>query len=229
LILPFIEQQNLQQLYNFRENWWDGTNPTAAGVTVKTFLCPSTPSRAEVMSAVAKPPRPAMTFPVPLAGTDYEAIMGVQPSSIDPAKYNAANRFSIMHRNSTNRFSDVTDGSTNTIAIVECANRPLVYRAGTSYPGLSNDQGISWADSEGPFSLDGSNSDGSLEGCTPAGGCRAAMNKRNDNEPYSFHRGGVQFLFVDGRVQFLGENIDLFVMAALCTRNAGEITGGGDY
>ncbi|HVK15743.1 MAG TPA: DUF1559 domain-containing protein, partial [Fimbriiglobus sp.] len=31
LTLPFIEQENLQRLYNFNLNWWDGTNATAAG------------------------------------------------------------------------------------------------------------------------------------------------------------------------------------------------------
>src|SRR5262249_31200303 len=36
LTLPYIEQENLKKLYNFGLNWWEGTNPTAAGVTVKT-------------------------------------------------------------------------------------------------------------------------------------------------------------------------------------------------
>ncbi len=49
------------------------------------------------------------------------------------------------------------------------------------------------------------------------------MNVRNDNEPYSFHTSGANFLFADGHVQFLNQNISLDVMAALCTRAAGEI------
>src|SRR5262245_39858936 len=92
LTLPYIEQENLQKLYDFGVNWWEGTNPTAAGVPVKVYQCPSTPSRQDVMSAVAKSPRPAMTFPVPLAPTDYEAVMGVQPASVDPMLYNSVNR-----------------------------------------------------------------------------------------------------------------------------------------
>src|SRR5215211_1325078 len=76
LTLPYIEQENLQKLYNFNVNWWEGTNPTAAGVTVKTYQCPSAPAR-EITSAVAKSPRPALTFPVPLGANDYEVIMGV--------------------------------------------------------------------------------------------------------------------------------------------------------
>ncbi|OYW22096.1 MAG: hypothetical protein B7Z55_05050 [Planctomycetales bacterium 12-60-4] len=221
LILPFIEQANLQKLYDFNENWWEGTNPTAAGVTVKTFQCPSTPNRREVTSAIAKPPRPAITFPVPIAGTDYEAIQGVQPSSVNSTLYNSSNRFSVMHRNSANKFRDITDGSTNTIMVVECAGRPTVYRM--------NDQGICWADSEGPFSFDGSNAAGTVEGCTPAAGCNSAMNRKNDNEPYSFHSGMANFLFADGRVQSISESVDFHVFAALCTRGAGEIVTGSEY
>jgi prepilin-type N-terminal cleavage/methylation domain-containing protein len=43
LTLPYIEQENLQKLYDFNVNWWEGTNPTAAGVPVKTYQCPAAP------------------------------------------------------------------------------------------------------------------------------------------------------------------------------------------
>ena len=51
LTLPYIEQENLQKLYDFNLNWWEGTNPTAAAVPVKTYQCPSTPPRGEVLVA----------------------------------------------------------------------------------------------------------------------------------------------------------------------------------
>ena len=35
LLLPFIEQTNLEKLYDFGENWWDETNPVAAAVPVR--------------------------------------------------------------------------------------------------------------------------------------------------------------------------------------------------
>jgi prepilin-type N-terminal cleavage/methylation domain-containing protein/prepilin-type processing-associated H-X9-DG protein len=225
LTLPYIEQENLQRLYDFNSNWWEGTNPTAAGVTVKVYRCPSAPDR-NVTSAVAKPPRPAMTFPVPLAVTDYEAIMGVQPAAIDPVMYNSSNRFSVMHRNSRVKFVDIIDGTSSTIMVVECAGRPTIFRRGTELSGAGDDQGICWADSEGPFSLDGSNSDGSAEGCGMAAGCTYGINRRNDNEPYSFHSGGANFLFADGHVTFISESIPIRTLAALCTRAAREVISG---
>jgi prepilin-type processing-associated H-X9-DG protein len=125
-----------------------------------------------------------------------------------------------MHRNSRTRMKDIRDGTSRTIMVVECGGRPLVFRDGRPDRNLSNDQGIGWADSEGPFSLDGSNVDGSLEGCGTEGNCRFPLNRRNDNEPYSFHPGGANFLFADGHVQFLDDAIPLRTLAALCTRNA---------
>src|SRR4051812_26501703 len=193
LTLPYIEQENLGKLYDFNVNWWEGTNLTTSTNEVKTYQCPSTPQRSSALTAVAKSPRPALTLPAPLGPTDYEACMGVQPAAVNPhlpgPLYDAVNRFSVMYRNSRTKMTGVTDGTSSTIMVVECAARPLVYRGRAAQSALTNDQGIGWADSEGPFSFDGAKPDGSAEGCGPAGACTAAMNTKNDNEPYSFHPG----------------------------------------
>jgi prepilin-type processing-associated H-X9-DG protein len=122
--------------------------------------------------------------------------------------------------------TDVLDGTSSTVLVVECGGRPLVFRNRTAQHALANDQGIGWADSEGPFSLDGAATDGSAEGCGV--NCPAPMNKKNDNEPYSFHVGGGNFLFADGHVQFIRESVPLSTFAALCTMQGGEVVT-GDY
>lgn len=224
LILPFIEQGNLRELYDFRRNWWQGTNPTTASVPVPAFRCPSVPAIPEVFSAVAKSPRPGLTFSTPVARTDYEALQGLQPGSVNPnlpeAIYNSGNRFSVMHRNSRNDYAQITDGSSQTVIIVECSARPTVLRGRTIEESLTNDQGICWADSEGPFSFDGTTRDGRREG---GSGATAVMNRRNDNEPYSFHPGGGNFLFADGHIQFLSVSIDYRTALGLFTRAGGEV------
>jgi prepilin-type N-terminal cleavage/methylation domain-containing protein/prepilin-type processing-associated H-X9-DG protein len=231
LTLPYIEQENLQRLYNFNLNWWETTNAVVAAVPVKIYQCPSVGQRREVTTAVAKPPRPAMTFSNPIAPTDYEAIMGVQPASINPHLatpiYNASNRFSVMSRNSMTRMTHVYDGTSTTIMVVECSARPLVFRQRTAMTALANDQGIGWTDSEGPFSLDGASADGNAEGCGPS--CLFAMNKKNDNEPYSFHIGGANFLFADGHIRFMRDSIPLPLLAALCTMNGEELVDESNY
>jgi prepilin-type processing-associated H-X9-DG protein len=119
------------------------------------------------------------------------------------------NNRSAMFRNSTVRLTDIFDGTSSTIVIVECAGRPLVYRGRTPRYDLTNDQGQGWIDSEGPFRLDGSKAGGLSEGCGQASGCVFPTNQRNDNEPFSFHSGGVNLCFADGHVQFLREGISL--------------------
>ena len=225
VILPQIEQTNVRTLYDIQQHWWQGSNLAVASIPISIFLCPSAPTQPPVLSAVAKSPRPALALNLPLARTDYEAILGVQPNSIDPTFYDASNRFSVMHRNSMNRFGAILDGSSNTIMVVEAAGRPTVYRRGIAQAALRNDQGLGWIDSEGAFSLDGASRDGAREGCRAANGCSAAMNAKNDNEPYSFHSAGSHALFADGHIAFLNESISLSVMAALCTRAAADDPG----
>ena len=222
-ILPYLEHSNVRDLYRFDLNWWEDTNLAVASIPLPVYACPSVPEQPPVMSAIAKPPRPALTFNTPLGRTDYEAIQGVQPQPVNPILYNSSNRFSVMHRNSINSHASITDGTSNTVMVVESGGRPSVYRGRYAHRELSNDQGIGWADSEGAFSLDGASADGTLEGCGRAAGCVSAMNTRNDNEPYSFHTSGSNCLFADGHVQFLNQHISLDVMAALCTKAGGEI------
>jgi len=229
LTLPFIEQDNVRRLYDFNLNWWEGTNVAVAAIPVTVYKCPSVPMRTEVTSAIAKPPRPAMTFANPVAPTDYEAILGVQPSSINPHLpapiYDNINRWAVMFRNSRTRLTDVQDGASSTVIVVECSARPLTYSNRTPEPNEQNDQGICWADSEGPFSFDGARADGQTEGCGPSGGCTHAMNRKNDNEPFSFHSGGANFLFGDGHVQFIRETIDIKAFVPLLTKSGGELVG----
>jgi prepilin-type N-terminal cleavage/methylation domain-containing protein/prepilin-type processing-associated H-X9-DG protein len=231
VILPYVEQDSLRRVLDLNFHWWEGPNLNAAVYPVSMYQCPSTGERAPITSAMAKPSpapgRPALTFTQPLAPNDYEAIQGVQHGSVNanlPSPiYNSTNRFSIMHRDSNNNMQSISDGTSSTIMIVEAAARPLVYRVGVANATLTNDQGIGWVDNEGPFSFDGASADGSQEGCV---GCTSIMNKRNDNEPYSFHSGGKNVLFGDGHVSFLRESVGLVTFTALCTRAAGEVVSG---
>jgi prepilin-type processing-associated H-X9-DG protein len=228
LLLPYIEQGNLQARYDFTLHWWEEPNLTTAGFAVKVYLCPSVPGRQVVTQAIAKPPRPALTFRVPPGPTDYEAVMGAQPC-VDPVLYaTQSTSRSLMFRNSAISLGQAPDGTSNTIVLVECAARPLIYRGRIARPDLFNDQGQCWADSEGPFSLDGANADGSLQCLGPLLTPRA-VNATNDNEPYSFHAGGINVLFGDGRVQFIRESISLPVFAALVTRAGGEVVSLDDF
>jgi len=219
--LAFVEQSSIATQYDTNKNWWDSQNLAVGQNSVQTFLCPSTPIQPRLTNVIAKPPRPALLLSNGIAATDYETVMGVRPQ-IDSTKYDAINRFSVMHRDSRTKFAQITDGSSNTIMVTETSARPTVYRRGRARTDLANDQGISWIDSESAYTLDGSSRDGSLEGCGIAAGWTVAMNARNDNEPYSFHSGGVQALFADGHISFESESVALQIFAAQITRAAAD-------
>jgi len=227
LSLPYLEQANLQQQYDYGSHWWEGRNPSVGTLRLRVHECPSVAQRKEVTAAPAKPPRPAMSFPAALASSDYEAIMGVQPT-VGALYAEAALSRSAMFRNSAISLTAVTDGTSHTILLVECAARPLVFRGRTPRPGLSNDQCQGWIDSESAFSLDGASHDGSLQGRGPTLTPRA-INATNENEPYSFHPGGANFLFADGHATFLPDSVALEVFAALCTRAGGEAVTAGSF
>ncbi len=55
------------------------------------------------------------------------------------------------------------------------------------------------------------------------------MNCENQGVPYSFHSGGCNFLFGDGSVHFLNQNIDMGLLAALGTYQGGEPASLGNY
>ena len=45
----------------------------------------------------------------------------------------------------------------------------------------------------------------------------------------SHHEGGVFFLFADGAVKFLSENMDLTTLRAISTRAGNELLGDGEF
>jgi prepilin-type processing-associated H-X9-DG protein len=80
-----------------------------------------------------------------------------------------------------------------------------------------------WASSANMVVIWGAGDDGK----TLLGTC--ALNCSNNQQPYSFHRGGANFLFADGSVHFLRDSLDLPVLVHLATRAAGELIPSGDW
>ena len=221
IVLPHLEQNQVLSAYDDSSHWWTDRNLIIGRTSVPVYQCPSTPLVERSGRLVAKPPRPALDLDHPLGGSDFAAIMGVR-SSIAPQNYSGSQATrSVMFRNSATRFADITDGASNTVLVVECAGRPAVFRQAKRWLELASDQGNGWVDSEGGFSLDGSDATGTRLGQGPIQS-PYAMNRTNENEPYSFHPGGAHFLFADGRCEFISESIALSIAASLITRAASD-------
>ena len=229
-LLPFVEQDNLYKLYNFNEDAratpTNGSPNTRNHIVVTTRLkvmeCPSTPGQKAMTNLNASGYR-NFTF----APGDYGPLSGVRPA-LAPAFINAVGNyrgvvdiFPALHT-----IPAISDGTSNTILLTEDAGRPNVYRSGRLDPVASAEpysgsgpfaNGAGWANPLNQWAIDGYDFTGTVQG----GGC--FLNCSNDDETYSFHSGGVNFVFCDGSVRFVKQSVSTFAMAAMVTRAGGEV------
>ena len=143
--------------------------------------------------------------------------------------------------------SEVTDGLSNTIAIVECAGRderfvsqylenlyPLVRGQGPAgYANGARHRFWRWADPGSAFGTSGQPNNKGMptnEGVLWPTTVATAGNQAGPNEePYSFHPGGVNALFGDGSVHFIKDTINLVSFRSLLTLNGGETISSDSY
>jgi prepilin-type processing-associated H-X9-DG protein len=125
-----------------------------------------------------------------------------------------------MRQNGITRIIEIRDGTSNTTLFSEAAGRDVVrYADGSTLTNTSN-TGPIWADSDNRLTVTGSNADG--KGGYGTGPC--AMNCTNlQGDIFSFHPGGANVGFADGSVRFISQNINIATLAALVTKNGGEI------
>ena len=263
-LLPYLDQALLYNQYDQTLQWSDpnATQRSVVNSQLPTLNCPSSASAIKLDGDPDPASTPAGYAATMIGVTDYSASKGVAQSVVpfataagvtlnglftDPS--DATNQYyaGLLPQNVDAKLRDVTDGLSNTIAYVESAGRPAVYRKGAKLIGsLPTDRvnGGGWCRPASDVLAEVARPDGSdLSG--PGGfttGSVVAFNATNGfnvngraypdtayyktqgtSQPYSFHTGGAHFLFGDGSVHFLSENIDLGVYIAAVTRSHGEI------
>jgi prepilin-type N-terminal cleavage/methylation domain-containing protein/prepilin-type processing-associated H-X9-DG protein len=234
-LLPFIEQDNLYKQYMAlvekyptstganRRNWNHADMRPIYQAQVKTFLCPSSPVNPKTDNSPAT--WAAVDSYINAGISDYNVCNGVEIGATSgyglgfiKLNLNEGNRWGMLQNNLPTKITDCTDGTSNTILLVEDAGRPKVYAKGRlrtdSYQWTS---GAPWAANDGQFALHGFTTDGMISG----GPC--AINCSTANEIYGFHSGGCNVSMGDGSCRFLRESIDITTVAAMITRNGGEV------
>jgi prepilin-type N-terminal cleavage/methylation domain-containing protein len=237
LILPYVEQDNVSKQIDQTKGFFSAVNmpnanPAYAAV-VRIFLCPSSPApdamdysaalnqgwNSSGVNSLSYPPGLifARTDYAPTAGTALgiggtaEAQVSGNAGIIGPA--------TVPGRAAGTTIPSITDGASNTLLMVEDAARPLWYsNKGFLSNGPVSQGGGAWADPFGYLVVNGSDPGGS--GRVP-GTC--ALNCTSDNEIFSFHTGIANCVMGDGSVRTLSATDTLAVIAALISKNGGEV------
>jgi len=207
-LLPLIEQQSLG--YDLRADWDDRANRAAVQTQLALLLCPSSPVRYRVDTLLRD-----LT---PAAG-DYVSTHGVNArycQLMGWPLYSPPDENGVLTLSGC-RAAEVTDGLGQTLLLVEDAGRPELWRMGHHAAGVAGNP--AWADPNYELALDGS--DEQLSGSGQGGGA-CVMNCTNDNEAYSFHPAGCNFLFADGAVRFLSQQVRPETFAAITTRASAD-------
>lgn len=221
MLLPFVEQSNLNQEYRFDRSWDDPVNQPAVNTSLAVLTCPSTAGDSDRKVPV----RAGIT----MSTTDYAPPTGVSAGLTPLFVPAVANRGGVMTSGLGRSMAEIRDGTSNSLIITEDAGRPDFWTSQGRGPlntslfcgNLNVRNGVvlggGWADPYNSIPLHGFTRDGLL--CP--GPC--AINCTNNNEAFSFHPGGVNAAYADGGVRFLAETMDIAAYAALITRAGGEV------
>lgn len=197
-LLPYVEQQTVYAKYSFDKNWSAAENKPARDTDIAVYLCPSAPGGRKYVSDYA-------------AGTliDSQVWKPLVSAGVLTLRSDWSNLFSHTAWQ-CREIAAVRDGLSNTFMLFEVAGRPDSYRNGQLEPGKTI-TGSRWADDESPFWIH--------EVCNGS----QLVNCSNNNEIYSFHPTGANFLYGDGSTRFHSETIDVETFVTLFTRAAGDI------
>ncbi|WP_261345949.1 DUF1559 domain-containing protein [Tautonia rosea] len=209
MIMPFLEETNLEGAYNYDLGYDHLSNQTAATTQVASYVCPSTPEGNRSLEMV----NIFGTLQTPggrAAVTDYYAVRNLRNGAGQPI----VGFFGLPNPT----FQTIRDGLSNTFWFVEMGGKPTFYLRSGAQPTVPSDFNWygPWAGNNG-LALNTYTADGRLR----PGPC--TMNCSNEFQPYAFHPGGANYSFADGSVRFIKETIHPDLFRALGSPRGGEV------
>ncbi len=219
-ILPFIEQASAFDLYDFNQANTAPYNQQVAKQQLDIYMCPSAAMPRAVPGCSADSGRAPGTYAVSIGSLDYNqywSLTGQPRPNLNGA---------IVYNDSVSGktgMKDVIDGTSSTLLVGETAyNLPDYLFSSGDCVGQPRYSFTYWVN---PFP--GSTTCTTQYGFNPKDFPGDGIFDPNWTRAFrSEHPGIVNFVFVDGSVHAISENIDAGVLDALATRNGREVVGG---
>ena len=206
MILPFMDESSLYNAYNFNQVYNMAGNTTVTRSMLNQYRCPSDSD---------------MTMSSNLAPTNYVGSMG--PCLCDLTyPWSAAGKAKqgIFGVNSRCRIRDIRDGTSNTFAGGETF-KTVPYGLRNTARWATGQYGNGMGASCYPMNATNRVYNGVIIG--------ACNNNPDDRAFASPHEGGAFFVFADGQVRFISENIDFGTYQHLSTIANNEVLDDEDY
>lgn len=221
-LLPMIEQSAGFDYWDFSQSNTSPHNQQVAGQRIPIYLCPSATIRREVPGCTGDSGRAPGTYAACFGSLIESAYGGI--AGYPRVEANGA----IVYTTNTpgrTAFRDITDGLSNTLLVGETAYNLPNYRFGASDTLCPNQSRYSFTYWASPYP--GSTGIGTYHGFNPKDRLDSpgAYNSNWTKTFRSEHKGGVQFVFVDGSVHFVGDSLDQTVLNNLAARNDGNVIG----
>ena len=195
-LLPYLELRQIYEMYDFKSDWNSINNEDAVRHNIKVLRCPSAPGSRRFVSDYAVCVQVHRTTAAKLVA---QGLLPKLPSDLKG-----------FLQEQRRRASECVDGLSQTVLLCEDAGRPEKYHFG-KFVGGEKLTGARWATPAGRFDINTVCSAGQF------GQGSQMINCTNNNEIYSFHPGGADFLMGDGAVRFVETSVDPKVLIALIT------------
>jgi prepilin-type N-terminal cleavage/methylation domain-containing protein/prepilin-type processing-associated H-X9-DG protein len=218
-ILSGLDQLPLYDSLHQNKSYLDSSNLIPGQTVVPVFLCPSSPNKDYL-----KPSRDTLTSTTKYARTDYGGNYGERALRCYP-KTNCQNNYGAGDASGRGvllgsgervvSMRDITDGSSQTILAGEAPEGMH-----SIWIGFKN-----FFDQSAPINAHTSKTS-PWQSCGPSSASSSGDFCDYGQEFGSYHAEGVQFVFVDGSVHFLSENLDIKTLASLLSRCGGEVANG---
>lgn len=218
--LPFIEESAISDRIDFKKPLTDEVNWAATATHIPSYLCPSTGRRSilrtndDRIGDLNRNEQVDRKLGEGMACIDYLGISGPGKNirRADGEKYRRNHGVLIGLKDYPPerleprkiRTQQIIDGLSKTIIVAECSGRG--------------------AFRDGAWELDGAWAAGENVSAVKLPINPSPRDNWDAEEIFSDHPGGAHTLFCEGSVKFLSEDIEMALLAAVCTRDGQEAT-----